>query len=386
MSSLRRSLGARGNRAYLWRRYGDVIYCRLGQGPYRSLHTDDWATAERKTHALLSLGGWPEDAPAPQELQLGELVYRYLHSPRAAAWKSERYRREVIRTLGRMVRLWGADQRVIHLTPNRLAEWRTHRARVGASRIHQELMMLRGACTWAMLEVPAGHTERLLPEHPFRGMQVPVEKNPRRPVLTHEDFLRLREAGPPAFTLMLDVFEATGKRFQQVAHLKPADLGAERIRWRPEEDKMGTEQVTWVPQELLARLRAASGRHWVFPKPTDKKQPTPYGTFRNWWTRGAKKLGMVLPKGSGAHAIRRKWATERGDGDLRTLQTAGGWGSEDAMRRSYLHTDQGLVDQLVSTPTRRVTKAGIVPKVGTKVGTFDLEIDFDALRKRLQGK
>lgn len=389
-SCARRTVGRHGHNVFLFERVpGGTIYARLGQATARCLYHRDWARAEREAYHLLSLTQSPDPADG---LSLGHLVTRYRASSVAAQWTLE-YAKEVQRVLAAFCAFYNLTQRVDHLTPDMFARYTASRAgscRMG--RIHKDFAILRAACTWARGERAKGG-DRLLLENPFDGYTLPQEKNPRRVVLTEEDYQALRagaaESFRETFALLLDVMEGTGKRFQQVARLEPGHLGVSRILWAAESEKTRREVTSIVAPELLQRLAAHGNARWVFPAEQDPHKPLAYTSFKNWFTRTARRLKLQLPKGAGAHSLRRKWATERADYDVATLQKAGGWKHRDSLI-PYQGTDQHLVDQAVLHPTRLVTRAGIVDrplsgkmtrKSGTKSGTGRKSVSQKTPRK-----
>lgn len=151
--------------------------------------------------------------------------------------------------------------------------------------VEQNLRLLLAVFHWAGV-VRDANGKRLLAENPFAGFTVPHEENPRRPILTHDEFEKLLAAAPrvnPMMETMLIVANETGHRINPVRLLRWADVDfqASKIRWRGEQDKIGHEHVTPMVEAarvaLLAerRRRATIGESdpWVFPAPGDPSQP-----------------------------------------------------------------------------------------------------------------
>src|SRR2546428_830151 len=112
---------------------------------------------------------------------------------------------------------------------------------------------------------------RLLRENPLTGIRLPKEKNPERPVMSHDVYLKLLGVAPrvhPLLPLALIVAEGTGRRISAWRNLvwDDVDFEAKTIHWRAEHDKKGYEQVVVmsdVVREALAgqqKAQAAIGK------------------------------------------------------------------------------------------------------------------------------
>jgi len=127
--------------------------------------------------------------------------------------------------------------------------------------------------------------ERGCCREPARGMKIPREENPRRPVATYDRFLKTRAAMQEAATqepnrtrwvrmeLALVLAEATGARIGAIRGLRWSDIAFDpaSIRFRAEFDKRGRERVVPIPDsaaEELRRFRVRLGAvadDWLFP-------------------------------------------------------------------------------------------------------------------------
>src|SRR5207244_13241603 len=118
----------------------------------------------------------------------------------------------------------------------------------------------------------------------LRGVRLPSEKNPRRPVMKHDEYLRLVEVAErvdPLLKLALIVAEGTGRRLSAWRNLwwDDVDFEAGTIHWRAEHDKKGHEQVLPMNQAVRDALVAARraqktiGNTPVFPAPKDPSSP-----------------------------------------------------------------------------------------------------------------
>ncbi len=110
------------------------------------------------------------------------------------------------------------------------------------------------------------------------------EKNPKRPVMRHDEYLKLLEVADrvnPLLELALVVAEGTGRRISAWRNLLWEDIDFQNgtIRWRAENDKKGYEQVVpmsdAVRDALLAqrKLVGAIGNTPVVPAQKDPMKP-----------------------------------------------------------------------------------------------------------------
>jgi integrase len=233
--------------------------------------------------------------------------------------------------------------------------------------------MIRWACT---VREPDG--EWLLAENPLRGLTLPVEPSPVRPVATHDRFLAVRaslkklasEAEADVWRtrwirveMALVIAEATGRRLGSIRGLRWGDikLDAPSITWRAEFDKRRTEATIPIPTTLAEELRSfrrqlgAFGDGWLFPLDT-KDGPWDRKVFDRLLREaeaGAKTADdkpLEPLKGGLWHAYRRKWATERKHLPAVDVMKAGGWKSRQTMETCYQQaTDAGVLEVMTST-------------------------------------
>ena len=150
---------------------------------------------------------------------------------------------------------------------------------MGPRTVEADLKWLRWVLNWGTEW--RDHCGRyLLRENPVRGYEIPVEKNPKRPVASDDRFealrtvsdqvpLGLRKADPAPeprsyLSELPDLAHDTGRRIGAIRALRSQDLrlaptptaphGA--IRWPGETDKEGRE---WLAP-ISARVRAALER------------------------------------------------------------------------------------------------------------------------------
>ncbi len=197
------------------------------------------------------------------------------------------------------------------------------------------------------------------------GAELPREKNPKRPVMRHDEYLKLLEVAhriDPLLKLALVVAEGTGRRVSAWRNLLWEDIDFQNgtIRWRAENDKKGYEQVVpmsdAVRDALLAqrKVRRAIGNTPVFPALKDPMKPCSRHLLDDWLRRAYRKAGIEPQPGGLWHPIRRKWVTERKGSPVKDVAAAGGWRDEQTMLRSYQHADAETVRQVVLHPTQRL--------------------------------
>jgi integrase len=212
-------------------------------------------------------------------------------------------------------------------------------------------------------------------------VRFPREKNPKRPVMRHDEYLRLllvASSVSPLLRLALIVAEGTGRRISACRKLMWRDVlfdeGA--IRWRAENDKKGYEQVVVmspdVHEALAARhaLTHPSPEALVFPRPRCPSQPCSRHLLDGWLRRAYGLAGLEPHPGGLWHPLRRKWATERKGYPLKDLAAAGGWRDEQTVLRSYQLSDADTVRQIVLYPTQRLNGEGAAgEKLTTRLTT-----------------
>src|SRR5260370_29006918 len=176
----------------------------------------------------------------------------------------------------------GAAKRVDYLTRNDVDRYAAMRRTgrgwpdtrvtepVRARTIQGELKLLKTMIHWAMSErLPNGVW--LLENNPLRGVKLPKEESPRRPVTTYDRFLKIREAvhelaaaAPQErgkqrwkrFDLALVLAEATGARIGAIRGLCWSDINSNslEITFRAEFDKRGRDRTVPLPEPLAEEL------------------------------------------------------------------------------------------------------------------------------------
>ena len=376
-----KSIGERGNRVRLYEPRPGANLMRSvyidGKENRRSLGHKDRKRAIREAHAFLAQLGAERKAEERSSLTLGSLFAQYQRSP-AHQGKHPKVRLDDEGVHRRLLNFFGAELVVQLLGPSDVARYvkarRSGHLGQGKQRpvrddtIRRDLVLLKAALNWARYERDATG-RRLIAENPLEGVELPREKNPRRPVVTDGEFTTLLEVAPgvhPLLRLALIVAEGTGRRLGSWRKLKWDDVDFDAvpfgsIRWRAENDKKGYEQVVPMSAEVRRALlearqdqRAIGG--WVFPSPTKPREVCPQ-FFLDEWLRDAYRLAEIeKQQGSLWHAFRRKWATERKGYPVGDVAAAGGWRDKQTLLDSYQQVDQETIKQVVLNPTMRLAR------------------------------
>jgi integrase len=311
----------------------------------RAMHTAD-VTAAR-------LGAGPTLGTA--EISLGSLfdIYEAEVTPRKTPGVQHHDRTAAQMFLAQ----WGRERPVSTLS---LRDWEQFvddrragrigaRGPVGDRQIQYDLSWLRAVFNWATKAGIQG--QPLLPRNPFQGYGVPRERNPRRPVLTEEQYqvlCRAAQAFDWRVGLALVFANETGHRISAIRQVRWSDIDLEqdRILWRAVHDKIGYEHSTPISPTLHAALVAARmrspaiGDAWVFPSKRHPERACPKGTLDHLFSAVVAQAKIALPLGARWHSLRRKFATELKDIPLKDLCDLGGWKDAKTVLSCYQRPDE----------------------------------------------
>lgn len=391
------TLGERGCRVRILQRQPGGVFVRMtwipGSGwSQASLKTRDRREARARGEAFLRALLAGEPAAPEKPLTLGELITRYQreapsYRANTARTQAEKRARSELLKLG-----LGEHTRVERLTLDAVARYVEIRRRgtgwpdgretspVRARSIAYDLQILRAMIRWACtVRKPDGNW--LLAENPLRGLSIPREASPKRPVATHDRFLAVREAIGELqheaesdderrkwirLELALVLAEATGRRIGAIAGLRwgDVDFTTPAITWRAEFDKRRKEATIPIPASLAEELRnfrvklQAFDAGWLFPQAA-KDRPWHRSVFDEM-LRAAEKKAKVAPLDGGLwHPYRRKWATERKHLAAVDVMKAGGWADRTTLETCYQQaTDAGVLEAMASPIKLRDAKAG----------------------------
>lgn len=228
----------------------------------------------------------------------------------------------------------------------------------------------------------------LLTENPIRGFEIPVEKNPRRPVASLDRYeavlarverrlaaydrllprlKRMRRARARRIAWLylrdfLPILAGTGRRLSACCQLTFGDVRWDQgphgaIAWPAETDKGGRSSVVVIGPDVrvaLERIRAdRPGVHGapLFPSPRNPELSISRHLVDKWMRR-AEQLARVKPlDGSLAHAYKRAFVTSRKGHPLPDIGRAVGNRDLRNLERSYMHADDETIERVVLQPT-----------------------------------
>lgn len=247
---------------------------------------------------------------------------------------------------------------------------------VGARTVEKDLRFLRSVCRWA-LDFRDEHGRMLLARDPTRGLEIPRERNPKRPIATHDRVDAIREHyRTPTMRLerggrrekvesylpeLFEVVVGTGRRISAVCSLRFEDLDLDRtaetphgaIVWPADTDKMGKRWRCPISARVREALDAAIrkrrrvGPGPLFPSPGNPDEPVRYEEA-SAWLREAENLAGLEPLDGGLwHPFRRLWATSRKDLPDVDVAKAGGWASLQALQQAYQQPDDATMLRVV---------------------------------------
>jgi len=255
---------------------------------------------------------------------------------------------------------------------------------VGPRVVAKDLKVLRAACRRATIE----RTEVgafVLDVDPTRGLALPSEKNPNRPIYDAARFDKLMAVADDVQTriglgkqahsetsplcTLVRLAGDTGRRISSILALQwrdwRPDLGTNgKLRWRAEEDKVGKEWYAPVTPDVrdelerFRRERPGLGEALLFPAPNNPTKPVSV-QIATHWLRRAEKLAELQPLPGGAwHPFRRRWATERKHLSPKDVAAVGGWVDTTTLQKCYQVADEETMEAVVLQPRRLRQVAG----------------------------
>jgi len=336
-----------------WREKGR----RLG----RSLKHRDWDRAKRQADEFAANFVAPQSDQEPEPLTLGRLFEMYLGevTPKNSE-RHQKYARSAARMFGEY---FGTDPLAVTLSWRDFDKFSTARAGgifgsgsgpwkpVKPRTVQMDLSFLSSVLNWATT-AGDGHGGFLLDRNPMKGYKLPKEKNPRRVVLSDEEYsalLAISKEFDWRFHVALVLAHETGHRIGAIRKLRwsDVDLKSETIRWRAEHDKKGYEHVTPVSAEARAVLEFARERSPgvgdapLLPACKDPSKPIGRYVIRDMWRKAERPAGLERKKGRGWHTLRRKFASDLKDLPLRVLCDLGGWKDFETVLTCYQQADEG---------------------------------------------
>ena len=155
----------------------------------------------------------------------------------------------------------------------------------------------------------------LLQSNPLKGLKKPVEKNPRRVIVTEQEYkalLRVSLELDWRIHVALVLAHETGHRIGAIRKLRWPDIDLEcrAIRWRAEHEKTGYGHVTPATAEAIAALEQARKRNRgigdapVLPHTKDPSKCVTASITAKWWRKAREarrprteaRQGLALPQ------------------------------------------------------------------------------------------
>ena len=343
-----------------------------GKRGQQSLGHRDFDRAKRQADAMaveLAVAKPADAEPEPEPLTLGQLFEMYLEE--VTPTKSERTRGHDKRALSMFEAFLGADREPSSLSKR---DWdrfiqKRRAGDIGASgrpvsdrTVECDLRTLMAVLNWAEKSKDDSGAP-LVDRNPFRGLTPPKEKNPRRVILTEEEYqalLGVAEGIDWRFRVALVLAHETGHRIGAVRQLRWSDVDLEDglIRWRAQTEKTGYEHVTPITEGAQEALRAARARNPgigdapVLPAPQDSAECASRYLMRDWWKRAEVKAKLEPKPGRGWHSLRRKFASDLMETPLKVLCQLGGWKTHQTVVECYQRADEAQLREALEARRR----------------------------------
>lgn len=223
--------------------------------------------------------------------------------------------------------------------------------KVGNRIIQSDLAFLQAVLNYAT-RAGDGSGAVLLDRNPWKGLPIPRNESPARPALTEAQYRAVRSAAGKLglwAELLVVLAHETGHRAGSIRQLRWSDIdfANRRIHWRGEVDKIGNDHYTPATEEALSALTVARrtqnaiGESYLFPaRRGNRSQPMSGNGVFNVWKRIAKGAGLPQGQRFGWHSLRRQFASELRNTNLRDLCDLGGWKSINTVLTCYVRPDE----------------------------------------------
>ena len=289
---------------------------------------------------------------------------------------------------------WGADLEVASLSPSHVVRFVSDRrsgalaphlngrevAGVRDGTIDGDFRCLRSVFNFARRHKVSGRAT--LPVNPLEGLTWPKEKNPRKPVASHERYTRTQEhtdSVDPEGRLrcILALARLTGRRESAICGLRASDVlrddaavarelaGAgmdERIaghmphgaiRWSDKTDKEGFLFIAPLSEQgreevdRYLRKNPRVGDVPLFPATQNALKPIRRDIAARLLLKAETKAELPKLQRGVYHPYRRLWASERKALPSKDVAHAGGWKDIETMLGSYIQSDAATVLRVV---------------------------------------
>ena len=255
------------------------------------------------------------------------------------------------------VRCFGPDRRAKDLSRREWERFIRERSSgrltgdsAGPRTVARDLKWLLAVLNWATM-AGNGRGGVLLERNPLKGLKIPREESPNRPIMSQERYKVMLDVGDRVdwrFNVALILVHETGHRIGAVRQLRWSDVDMERgiIHWRKSNDKIAMDHKTPLTEEALEALEEARkcnpgiGDAWVFPAPRKASEACGKDLMTKLWKRAEKLAGLEPILWLGWHSLRRRFATDLKQISLRDLCDLGGWKDPDTVVKCYQAADQ----------------------------------------------
>ncbi|MEQ9570166.1 MAG: tyrosine-type recombinase/integrase [Longimicrobiales bacterium] len=362
-----------------------------GKRVRRSLKTSDRETAVKRAKAIAKrLAEAVLTGRDLRTLTLAEVFGHYFR--RKAPTLTDRWRSAAETRRDLFLGAWGREKPVGDIGQSDIDRFRDLR-RSGVLRpensrtkgvrdgtIEADLRWLSTVFRWARGVKVNGNP--MIPANPLEGLKRPEPKNVRRPVASHDRYLRTMEQADQVdpegrLRCMLALARFTGRRESSICQLRADDVlrtpeavrralaamgldesAAEHfprggIRWRAETDKQGYHAVTPLSAPAREALdtyleqNPRLGAVPLFSAPKDPSAPIRKDTAGNWLMRSERLAGLPKLAGGRWHPYRRLFATELRALPVHDVAAAGGWRSVETVQRIYQRAEaKGVLEAI----------------------------------------
>ena len=222
----------------------------------------------------------------------------------------------------------------------------------------------------------------VLSVNPLEGLVWPKEKNPRKPIASHERYTRTQEhtdtVDPEGrLRCILALARLTGRRESAICGLRASDVlrddvavakelaeagmderiashmphGA--IRWSAERDKEGFLFIAPLSEQAREELdrylrkNPRVGDVPLFPAACNGQKTMRRDVAARWLLKAEKRAELPKLQRGVYHPYRRLWASERKALPSKDVAHAGGWKDIETMLFSYVQSDAATVLRVV---------------------------------------
>ena len=340
----------------------------------RSLGHRDWDRAKRQADDVAAAGPIRPRRRQKAKAARGPLTLKTLfdiYGDEVTPTKSEATQRRDVVVTRLFLRCFGHDREPATLSQRdwdrfirerRAGRFSSTGKPVSNKTVANDLAFLVAVLNWAARSRDE-QGRLLLQSNPLKGLKKPVEKNPRRVLLTESEYHAFLEVALEVdwrFRVALVLAHETGHRIGAIRQLRwsDVDLEAGAIRWRAEHEKTGYGHVTPLTADATAILEEAresnpgTGDAPVLPYSEGSPKCITHSQAGMWWRRARMLSGLPPKQGRGWHSLRRKFASDLMDQPLKVLCELGGWKNAQTVLNCYQRADQGRLRKALEHRTR----------------------------------